>query len=153
MASSDKGAFAGRCVCGSIKYEFKPLEGADLPQQSLCHCNYCKRMTGACFTRNIHVPLPSITIISGEPKKFTQLKDAPRATFYFCAECGTQLYAVHDASPGYGVVRVGSLDRQAEFTNVGMQLNCENESAWLRDALQQEEGRFPGFPPMSSMLK
>lgn len=105
-------------------------------------------MTGACFSRSIFVPLPSITIISGEPKKFTQLKDAPRGTFYFCAECSTQLYAVHDALPGNGIVRVGNLDRQAEFTEVEMQVNCENESAWLKDALQQEEGKFPGFPPM-----
>jgi hypothetical protein len=105
-------------------------------------------MTGACFTRNIHVPLSSITIVSGEPKKFTQLKDAPRATFYFCADCGTQLYGEHDALPELGVVRVGSLDRQAEFTDVWMQVNCENESTWLKDALQQEEGRFPRFPPM-----
>jgi hypothetical protein len=56
---------------------------------------------------------------------------------------------VHDALPGLAVVRVGSLDRQAEFTDVARQVNCENESTWLKDALQQEEGRFPGFPPTS----
>jgi hypothetical protein len=108
-------------------------------------------MTGACFSRTILVPFPSITIVSGEPKKFTQPKDAPRGTFYFCVECGTQLYAVHDALPGLGAIRVGSLDREAEFTDVGMQVNCEHESTWLKDALQREEGKFPGLPSMSSL--
>jgi hypothetical protein len=103
-------------------------------------------MSGACFTRNIHVPLSCITIISGSPKTFTQKKDTPCGTFYFCAECGTHVYATNDVRPEFGIVRVGTLDRQAEFKEVVMQINCENESAWLKGVLQQEEGRFSVFP-------
>jgi hypothetical protein len=48
-------------------------------------------------------------------------------------------------------VRVSSLDRQAEFTEVEMQINCENESTWLQHALQQEERKLPGFPSAESV--
>lgn len=106
-------------------------------------------MTGSCFSRIIRVPLSSITVVRGKPKEFVQLKDAPRGTFYFCGQCGIQLYAVHDLLQDTVAVRVGSLDRQAELTDVDMQVNCENESKWLVDALRQEEGRYSGFPPMS----
>lgn len=41
---------------------------------------------------------------------------------------------------------MGTLDRQAEFTEVGMHFNCENESKWLKGALEQEARRFETFP-------
>jgi hypothetical protein len=105
-------------------------------------------MTGGCFTRSIIASLGNLTITSGEPKKFVQLKDAPRGTFYFCENCGSQLWGTNDILPGGVVLRVGSLDREAEFTDLAMQINCENESALLKVAVQKQEGRYPGFPPM-----
>jgi hypothetical protein len=104
-------------------------------------------MTGGCFTRSIFASLANLTITSGEPKKFVQLKDAPRGTFFFCENCGSQLYAIHDIAPERVIVRVGVLDREAEFTDLAMQVNCENESPLLRVATQKVEGRYPGFPP------
>jgi hypothetical protein len=92
----------------------------------------------------------NLTIKSGKPKAFVQLQDAPRGTFYFCENCGTQLWATSDFLPGGIIPRVGTLDRQAEFTDLAMQVNCENESPVLKVAAQKQEGRFPGFPPMPS---
>jgi hypothetical protein len=105
-------------------------------------------MTGGCFTRSIFASLENLTVASGEPKHFVQLKDSPRGTFFFCGNCGSHLYATHEIAPGRAIVRVGSLDREAEFTDLAIQVNCENESPVLKVAVQKEEGRYPGFPPM-----
>jgi hypothetical protein len=107
-------------------------------------------MTGGCFTRSLMASLDNLTITSGKPKTFVQIKDAPRGTFYFCENCGTQLWATSDFLPGGIIPRVGTLDRQAEFTDLAMQVNCENESPVLKVAAQKQEGRYPGFPPMPS---
>lgn len=102
-------------------------------------------MSGSCFSRSVLVPLPTIIFTSGEPKKFTR-KRGNGGGWWFCSECGGQIYGEHESIQGLAAVRVGTLDRQNEFTEVGMHLNCENESVWLKKALEQQEGRFQTFP-------
>lgn len=114
----------------------------------ICHCNYCKRWTSSCFSRSLFASLKNLTVTSGSPKQFVQLKNSPRGTFYFCENCGSHLYATHEAAPERAIIRVGCLDRQAEFTDLAMQVNCENESPLLRIVVDKEEGRYDGFPPM-----
>ena len=93
--------------------------------------------------------LDNLKIKSGEAKKYVQPKESKRGTFHFCENCGSQLWATNDIFPGGVILRVGSLDREAEFTDLAMQINCEHENALLKVAVQKQEGRYPGFPPIS----
>ncbi|OCK97130.1 uncharacterized protein K441DRAFT_656512 [Cenococcum geophilum 1.58] len=148
--------FNGQCACGATKIQFQLPKADDIPKQAFCHCLFCKRSTGACFTRNIVVPRSSITFPSETPKVYYhQLSKpigdgVPGLKWHFCSTCGVQLFSESAVLPGQAVVRVGVLDRQDEFREVRMQLFCKRANEWVKDAFESEQGKFDEFPSKPS---
>jgi hypothetical protein len=94
-----------------------PLGTNMLLQTSLCHCQQCRKISGATYSVNLTVPVSDFSLTRGELKKYRTKH--PEAGFEyslsFCPECSTPVYAeVHpsEGAPAVGtvVLQVGTLD-------------------------------------------
>lgn len=99
---------AGSCLCGSVAYE---LEG-DARRFYHCHCERCRKATGAAHASNILMRLHSIVWTAGEQlTKRYKVPEAERFAVVFCAECGSPLPRVSPDGANV-VVPAGSLDHE-----------------------------------------
>jgi hypothetical protein len=96
--------WTGRCLCGAIRYR---AEGAPA-WVAFCHCESCRRATGAPTTAYAGFPAERFRYVEGEPARFGS---SPGVTRSFCARCGTPLTYEGARWPGEVHVLVGTLDR------------------------------------------
>jgi hypothetical protein len=98
----------GSCLCGDIRYRIS------VPVTSLraCHCLNCQKHSGAGGTVNAVVPADAFMITHGTPKRYddSATKSGRTLSRYFCGACGSPIYAHRNPSPGFVVVRAGTLD-------------------------------------------
>ena len=74
----------GACLCGRLRYRLAP----PLTRVNNCHCDQCKRHTGAAFATWVTLPTEQVAW-EGEPVSYFQTSDfAERG---FCAGCGSAL--------------------------------------------------------------
>src|SRR5216117_3914068 len=94
---------AGSCRCGAVRYEMdRPLQAA------ICHCEDCRRSSGAPMVGWMGVAADRFRITKGEARMWSSNGQAHR---YFCATCGTGLYYVNEALiPGIVDVQIATLD-------------------------------------------
>jgi hypothetical protein len=75
-----------------------------------CHCNLCRRASGAPLLLFATVPRQDMEIVRGTPKRYRSSSFGAR---WFCGDCGTQLYMQVDAEPATTDFTVASLDAPA----------------------------------------
>ena len=112
--------FKGGCLCGAITYEVS----SDPINVRNCHCDDCRKATGASFATNVFVKLEDLTITKGTQSTYQHSADSGNTlTKEFCPECGSQLFGHNSAKPGIRGVRVGSID-DASFVRPSENLYC-----------------------------
>ena len=97
---------AGGCFCGAIRYE----AAGPASSHALCHCEMCRRTTGAPCVAWFTVARSAYRLLSGTPTSF---RSSTHGTRTFCPACGTQLTFADDASPDEVDVTTCSLDDPA----------------------------------------
>lgn len=80
----------GGCYCGAIRYE----TSGPVSNQANCHCEMCRRTTGAPCVAWFTVPRDQFHILTGTPTSF---RSSNHATRHFCPTCGTQISFADDA--------------------------------------------------------
>ena len=76
------------CRCGQLKATVT----GDPVRLSVCHCLNCKKRSGSAFAVQARWPANQVTI-EGQSKGFELIADSGnRATFHFCANCGSDVY-------------------------------------------------------------
>jgi hypothetical protein len=96
--------WTGGCLCGAVRYR----ASADPIRAVNCHCDRCRRASGAAFMTFVHFPIDAFAWTSGAPKRY---RSSPEAERGFCATCGSTL-SMHEAVLADRVqVSLGSLDR------------------------------------------
>jgi len=112
--------WTGGCLCGAIRYSFDgdPLWACH------CHCDICRRQTGAAFATFVGFPLKNITWVKGEPSQYLFTDGCQRG---FCSECGSTLTFRRDAELS---VSVGSLDHPERATPV-FHMMTEKQLPWI----------------------
>ena len=76
------------CRCGLLKATVT----GDPVRVSACHCLNCKKRSGSAFTVQARWPSDQVRIEGGS-KTFGKVADSGnRATFHFCANCGSDVY-------------------------------------------------------------
>lgn len=99
---------AGSCLCGSVVYELK----GDARHFYHCHCERCRKASGAAHASNIIVRLDQITWTAGERlTRRYKVPEAERFAVVFCTECGSQLPRV-SPDGSFVTVPAGSLDHE-----------------------------------------
>ena len=92
----------GGCLCGATRYQ-----ATDYDRIVHCHCQTCKKATGAAFATWVCVKLAVFHEVHGEAKFRRSSQGCSRG---FCPECGTPLFMKYDGD-GEVAVSLGSLDR------------------------------------------
>lgn len=99
--------FKGGCLCGAIRYE---VAGAPVNMWN-CHCDDCRKSSGASYATNVFVQIVDLTVIKGEPARFPHKADSGNTmTKEYCAKCGSQLFNGNSGRPAIKVVRAGAID-------------------------------------------
>src|SRR5215470_2435013 len=81
--------FRGHCLCGYVRYD---ITGPPL-RVHYCHCEMCRRATGAPFAVLAWVTRKSLRWTSHGP---AIRRSSPIAQRGFCPECGTPLLLSYD---------------------------------------------------------
>jgi uncharacterized glyoxalase superfamily protein PhnB len=110
----------GGCFCGAIRYR---VEGAP-SAISICHCQSCRRASGAPTVSWFVIARGQFTLLSGSPVTYRSSAHVDRG---FCGKCGTPLTYVHDSAPDTVELTTASLDHPS-----AMQPTRE---IWLSDKL------------------
>ena len=109
----------GRCLCGSIRYQCGPL----LYPPTLCHCESCRRASGAPALGWVTVNTSHLEYTAGAPREFASSAGVQRG---FCGHCGTPLTYRSAQRPGEIDLTIGSLDEPARAAPV--------DHIWMQDA-------------------
>ncbi|HEV8702819.1 MAG TPA: GFA family protein [Candidatus Polarisedimenticolia bacterium] len=99
----------GGCFCGAVRYEVNGDPGIS----THCHCEHCRRTSGAAFLTWVECPAAGFSFTMGTPGSF---QSRPGVTRSFCTSCGTPLTYRHVDTPGTVDVTVCSLDEPARVT-------------------------------------
>ena len=99
------------CRCGQLKATVT----GDPVRVSACHCLNCKKRSGSAFAVQARWPSDQVRIEGGS-KTFGKVADSGnRATFHFCANCGSDVYyeidgKFDDKFNGLIAIPLGALD-------------------------------------------
>ena len=125
----------GRCLCGTVRFSFDP---AAVSSRSLCHCESCRRATGAPVTAWFSVRDTAWRWSLGAPRLHASSPGVRRG---FCGVCGTSLSYACDRHPGQTDLAAAALVDPAEFEPEA-HVHWEERLPWLRisDELPKREG-------------
>lgn len=83
-----KPGFEGGCFCGAVR--FRATQHVDAV--SICHCEHCRRSSGAPFMAWVEVRLEDFVWTRGSAAAYHHVSDWPTPiTRRFCDRCGTSL--------------------------------------------------------------
>jgi hypothetical protein len=101
----------GGCQCGSCTYT---LSAAPFVAYA-CHCIECQKLTSSAFLSCLHAPSEAVQISRGSPHTRERTADSGSTlTTWFCASCGSTLFAKNSSRPRVLTIHVGSLESRRE---------------------------------------
>jgi hypothetical protein len=96
-------AIEGGCLCGAIRYR-----AVGQPYGiTHCHCNTCRRASGAPFVTWAGVDTDKFTFTKGKPASYASSANVTRS---FCSNCGTALTYQRADLPDSVDVTLASMD-------------------------------------------
>jgi hypothetical protein len=116
----------GSCLCGSVRYSVNRAP----VQVVACHCNLCRRMTGAPFS--VYVVARSADLqVEDQNADLRQHQVTERTTRSFCGKCGTPLFNsnAHDY-PGLRMLYLGTTEAPERHLPA-MEIFCESKLPWV----------------------
>jgi hypothetical protein len=140
------GPLTGGCLCKSIRYEVDRVFDV-----IYCHCNQCRRSSGAPVLVTAAVAGDAFRITKGSPSVFPT---SASGSSHFCGKCGTGLYGeflapTHPLAKNgrYFSIRVGTFDEPGRLRPQIHQW-IEDKLSWFEttDDLQRIEGNTLPHP-------
>jgi hypothetical protein len=125
--------FTGRCLCGAVRYQC----GAPVHAPCFCHCESCRRASGANAVAWATVARETFQVVAGTLRSYAS---SPPVLRQFCERCGTPVTYWNQESPETIDITVATLDSPAAMTPV--------DHIWMEDAVAwdcPQDGR-PQFP-------
>ena len=112
-SNEDKHKATGGCLCGEVRYE---LVGSS-EWTGYCHCESCRKHTGAPVVAYVSFPAAQVTWTSGERELYESSPGRFRA---FCRNCGTSLTWEVSSGAAWGdreivEVHISTLDNPDDF--------------------------------------
>lgn len=118
---SEEDVHSGGCLCGAVRYE---IRGPAL-QTTLCHCEDCRKASGAPAVAWTFFRVGALRWTRGEPK-LLQHADRERA---FCGECGSPLTFFDPSIPEFFEANTNTLDLAEHHPPTDQCWTCD-ELAW-----------------------
>lgn len=113
----------GGCLCGAVRFE----AGGNPELVAACHCDSCRRHTGAPVAVYADFLRDRIRYSGRRPAEF---ESSPGAWRGFCGDCGSTLYFRGDARPGMIHLHIGSFDPGHGLVPVAEE-NVGDQLAWI----------------------
>ncbi len=126
------GGFGGRCLCGQFRFRVH----ADPVWVGYCHCESCRRSTGAAVATFVGVAAEHFEITAGTRAHY---ESSPGVRRSFCPTCGTPLSYEGERFPGEVHLYVSVLDEPGKF-EPQFHVYCAEALAWL--AIDDDLPRF-----------
>jgi hypothetical protein len=104
--------FKGGCLCGAVRYHSQedPIVTIN------CHCDDCRRSTGAVFSTNVMVPEDRL-LVEGETRQYEHGADSGNImTKSFCPTCGALLFGTSSGRHNIVSIRAGTIDDPRKIT-------------------------------------
>lgn len=99
--------FTGKCLCGRVSYKSHAKPTLILN----CHCEDCRRSTGAVYGTNVMVAEDQVEI-HGEVSTFNhKAKSGNIMTKRFCPHCGTLMFGNSSGRTNVVSIRAGTVDQ------------------------------------------
>lgn len=127
----------GGCLCGAVRYQAT----GKLLQVAHCHCEACRRSTGAAFATGVCFPVEAVIWTHQEPISFQSSENFARL---FCPHCGSSV-AQHNQSTGTMWPLVGTLDHP-ESVAPESHMFTKDQIPWVK--LDDELPRHSTVPPI-----
>jgi len=112
--------FTGRCLCGAVTYECGP----PVLSPCFCHCESCRRATGAHAVAWATVSRSTFQIITGSLRSHAS---SPPVLRQFCERCGTPITYSNTQWPDTIDITITTLDQPDSMRPA--------EHIWMEDAL------------------
>ncbi len=114
----------GGCLCGAVRYR-----AAGAPRfVAYCHCQSCRRATGAPVSAYAGYPSEQVTFVKGRPKAHQSSAGVTRS---FCSACGSPLTYEGERWPNEIHIHLGTLDDPSGLPPEGHAFE-EERLVWLR---------------------
>lgn len=113
-------SMTGRCLCGAVRYRSGPL----LYPATLCHCESCRRASGAHVVAWATVGIDGFEYTTGKPVDYSSSLGVIRQ---FCGRCGTPLTFRRADRATEVDIGVATFDRPSAGAPV--------DHVWMEDAL------------------
>ena len=99
--------FSGKCLCGQVSFK----SHAEPVLILNCHCEDCRRSTGAVYGTNVMVAEDQVDI-HGEVSTFNhKAKSGNIMTKRFCPHCGTLMFGNSSGRTNVVSIRAGTIDQ------------------------------------------
>ncbi len=95
---------SGSCFCNAVQFKLN-----DEPKAVVnCHCNFCRKHSGAVFSTYVVVPETALEITSGQDSiaSFAFRDDAHK---HFCRQCGSPVFNRNARYPGLRMIYLGGI--------------------------------------------
>lgn len=122
--TGEEGIFTGGCLCGRIRYRAQGVP----TNQTHCHCETCRRASGAAFVSWASFPSSGFTFTKGVPARYDSSEIAFRQ---FCSACGTQLAFQLHRTPEEIDITLASLDDPERIVPVD-HIWTRRQIPWIR---------------------
>jgi len=116
----------GGCSCGAVRYRVQ----GEPRVVSHCHCDHCRRASGAAFVTWAEFASEQYRLLQGSPRTH---RSKPSVCREFCPACGTQLTYRDERNAEHLDVTVCSLDDPETLRPVD-HLWCERMLGWVTAA-------------------
>lgn len=135
-------ALEGGCFCGAIRFR---LSGP-LSQACYCHCESCRRASGAPYVAWCTLERASFAVTKGQLHLHASSRGVMRG---FCGDCGTTLTYAHEGRPAEIDVTVVALDEPERSVPVRHIWVCD-KLPWvaINDGLPQYATVSSEGPPL-----
>jgi hypothetical protein len=115
------------CHCG----QFHVIAAGEPERVYLCHCKACQRRTGTAFHFGTAWQKAQIRV-AGTHKVYERCADSgSKIRFFFCPDCGSNLYWESDRNPAGCGVAGGAFDERAGLPPPTSSVFEEDMHAWL----------------------
>ena len=126
----------GGCMCGAVRYR---LEG-EPEGGTICHCESCRRSSGAPSLAWVIFPAGGFRFTAGEPRHY---RSSPHIQRSFCGNCGTQVLYRSERRPEVVDIPTATLDAPNDYP--------PDREIWTGEKIEWEtlNGKLPIYPRSS----
>ncbi|KIW98086.1 uncharacterized protein Z519_01670 [Cladophialophora bantiana CBS 173.52] len=127
-------SYRGACQCGLIDFYMRSPSGKP-PTHVICHCDTCKKISGAPYTCNYIISSEDLVISQGRERLRVyeyQGASGKNVSCYYCEKCTSHIYHVQERDPSKAIVRTLLLDCGHALGASG-EIFSEGALGWARD--------------------